>query len=72
MLAKQEFKNYKGVEISFYDSKQKLIIAIIKDFDNETNKLICYDEKIKKDFKLSFKNLQKANEWIAQKIQGIY
>lgn len=69
--AKQEFENYKEVEISFYDSKQKLIIAIIKDFDNETNKLICHDKKVKKDFKIPFENLQKANTWIAEKLKGI-
>ena len=70
--AKQEFENYKGVEVSFYDSKQKLIIAIIKDFDNETNQLLCYDKKVNQNFYIPFKNLQKANEWIAQKIKCIY
>lgn len=70
--AKQEFENYKGVEVSFYDSKQKLIIATIKDFDNETNQLLCYDKKVNQNFYIPFENLQKANTWIAEKLKGIY
>ena len=69
--AKQEFENYKGVEVSFYDSNNRLRIAEIKDFDNETNQLICYDKKTKQDFKIPFENLQKANKWITEKLQGI-
>lgn len=70
--AKQEFENYKGVEIFFYDSNNHPINAEIKDFDNGTNQLICYDKKTKQDFKIPFENLQKANKWITEKLQGIY
>ena len=69
--AKQEFENYKGVEIFFYDSNNHPINAEIKDFDNGTNQLICYDKKTKQDFKIPFENLQKANKWITEKLQGI-
>ena len=70
--AKQEFENYKGVEVSFYDSNNRLRIAEIKDFDNETNQLLCYDKKVNQNFYIPFENLQKANTWIAEKLQGIY
>ena len=70
--AKQEFENYKGVEVSFYDSNNRLRIAEIKDFDNETNQLLCYDKKVNQNFYIPFENLQKANTWIAEKLKGIY
>ena len=69
--AKQEFENYKGVEVSFYDSNNRLRIAEIKDFDNETNQLLCYDKKVNQNFYIPFENLQKANTWIAEKLKGI-
>ena len=69
--AKQEFENYKGVEIFFYDSNNHPINAEIKDFDNETNQLLCYDKKVNQNFYIPFENLQKANKWITEKLQGI-
>ena len=70
--AKQEFENYKGVEIFFYDSRQKIINATIKEFEFEPKRLLCYDKRAQQNFYIPFENLQKANTWIAEKIQNLF
>lgn len=70
--AKQEFENYKGVEVSFYDSKQKIINATVKDFEFELKRLFCYDKQQERDFYIPFESLQKANAWISERLQSIF
>ncbi|MCM1222012.1 MAG: replication initiation protein [Lachnospiraceae bacterium] len=64
--ARKEFENYIGITLSFYDSNHRIITGTIKNFDCNANKLL-FD-----NFSIAFENLQKANEWIAQKVQGVY
>lgn len=70
--AKQEFENYKGVEISFYDSRKKIINTTIKDFDFELKRLLCYDKQAQQNFCIPFESLGKANTWISERLRGIF